>query len=603
MSLSKKQRKEIKKKIKFSSVNNLAKKLNIEPREIENYLKKIWRKEKYQKFIASKKDAPKISGRQPTWFNFKKWFKQNWKVLSFLTILTLGVYFNSFSNDFLSDDINAIKNNPEIHKISYFWKAPYFKSSPSLFIIFLTNKIFGLKPAFYRLPNILFHFGSVWIIYLLITLFFNPPVPLFTASIFAVHPILTEAVTWISGSPYSNSAFFILLSFLLYLLSPYYLISLFSFYISLLLSEKVFVFPLVLSLYEFYLGNLKNNWRKLIPFWLLGSFWSLYLLGLVGARITSLETHFYQKPTITNPLIQIPIAIASYLELIFWPKNLTFYHSEMTFTQLEYFLKLGVSILFLAAIFYFIKKDRRISFWLSFLIISLLPALTPLGISWVVAERYVYLGSLGIFVFAAWLIVKAGQLAKNKKVSWIILAVVLTSLSIRTIVRNTDWKNQDTLWLATAKTSPSSPQNHNNLGDYYARHGDYEKAIEEFKIAIELQPNYGDAFHNLANVYHQIEKDDLAIENYQKALSFNAKLWQSHQNLAAIYFKHQDHQSAEQHLLKAVEISPDNPILYLNLGVVYLELQNTQKAKQVLQQVLQLDPQNEKAKQILMGLP
>lgn len=603
MSFTGKQKKYLKKNLKRFPLAKIATHLGVSEKEILNFLKSHWRKEKYQKFITKEKDTPKMSGRQTTRFSLKKWFKQNWKMLTFLTILVLGVYINSLGNDFLSDDIAAIKDNPEIHKISYFWKAPYFKSSPSLLIIFLTNKFFGFKPAFYRLPNILFHLGSVWTIYLLITLFFRSPIPLFTASIFAVHPILTEAVTWISGSPYSNSAFFILLSFLLYLLSPYYLTSLFSFYASLVFSEKVFVFPIALSLYEFCLGNLKNNWRKLIPFWLLGGFWAFYLLGSVGTRITSLETNFYQRPTITNPLIQVPIAITSYLKLIFWPKNLTLYHSEMMFTQLEYFLRLGGTILFLAAIFYFIKKDRRISFWLSFLIITLLPTLTPLSIAWVVAERYVYLGSLGIFVFVAWLIAKAGQLAKNKKVSWIILAVVLISLSIRTIVRNTDWKNQDTLWLATAKTSPSSAQNHNNLGDYYARHGNHEKAIEEFKIAIELQPNYGDAFHNLANVYHQIKKDDLAIENYQKALSFNPNLWQSHQNLAAIYFEHQDYQSAEQHLLKAVEINPDNPILYLNLGVVYLKLQDIPKAKQALQQVLRLDPQNEKAKQILMNLP
>ena len=97
----------------------------------------------------------------------------------------------------------------------------------------------------------------------------------------------------------------------------------------------------------------------------------------------------------------------------------------------------------------------------------------------------------------------------------------LFALSVRTITRNADWKNQDTLWLATAKTSPSSPQNHNNLGDYYGRQGDLEKAAEEFKTAIKLKPNYGDAYHNLANIYHQMGEDDLAIENYRKALSFN----------------------------------------------------------------------------------
>jgi len=259
--------------------------------------------------------------------------------------------------------------------------------------------------------------------------------------------------------------------------------------------------------------------------------------------------------------------------------------------------------LFLAAIVYFFKKERRIFFWLSFFLIALSPTLTPLRISWWVAERYAYLAVLGIFVIAGFAILKIGQKFNNQELSWIIFALIILALSGRTIIRNMDWKNQDTLWLATAKTSPRSPKNHNNLGDYYFRHGEYQKAIEEFKTAIELMPNYGDAYHNLANVYRQIGDSEEAIANYQKALSLNPNLWQSHQNLAARYFESGEFELALQELEAAIKINPQNPALFINLGILYLQLDEKEKAKEALQQALQLDPQDQRAKEMLQTLP
>ena len=79
------------------------------------------------------------------------------------------------------------------------------------------------------------------------------------------------------------------------------------------------------------------------------------------------------------------------------------------------------------------------------------------------------------------------------------MAAIVVSLSIRTIVRNVDWKNEDNLWVATGKVAPSGAPIHNNLGDVYARHNDYPKAIEEFTRATQINPGYADAYHNLAN--------------------------------------------------------------------------------------------------------
>jgi tetratricopeptide (TPR) repeat protein len=604
MVLSGSQKKYIGKHIRRSSLSAISKKTGVPENEILDFLKNHWGKEKYQKFVTGLK-TPELSSLKNG--SLKTWLTKNWKVLVFFAALVSIVYANSLGNDFISDDIGAIRDNPQLNKFIYFWHPPYFRLSLVSFIIFLTNKVFGLVPVFYRLPNILFHLGSVILIFFLLAHFFPSPIPFFTASLFAVHPILVESVSWISGTPYSGSAFFILLSFLTYILSTkkkakFLLLSFVFFYIALLFSEKVIFFPLVLFLYEVCFGRLKTNWKKLIPFFVLGGFWILYLAGLVGTRITALATKYYQQPERANPLVQIPIAITSYLGLIFWPQKLTLYHTEMAFGRVEFIFRAVCTVLSFVLLGFFFKKDRRIFFWGSFFVIALSPTLLPLGISWIVAERYVYLGAIGILAIFSLLVYKLGEKVKNPKVAYTALVVTIVLLSVRTIVRNADWKNQDTLWGATAKFSPSSPQNHNNLGDMYARHGDLQKAAEEFKTAIQLKPNYGDAFHNLANVYQQMGKDDLAIENYQKALSFNPNLWQSYQNLAAIYFDQGKFLLAKENLEKAIGVNSQNSYLYSNLGIIYLNLGEREKAKEATLRALELDPQNQKAKQFLIEI-
>jgi len=243
-------------------------------------------------------------------------------------------------------------------------------------------------------------------------------------------------------------------------------------------------------------------------------------------------------------------------------------------------------------IFSFFKKHRQIFFWLSLFIISLTPTLTPFGISGVVNERYVYLGSIGIFVTVSLFFTKLINIKRVKAFTYILFFLIILSLMTRTIVRNIDWKNQDNLWLAAKTTSPSSAQNHNNLGDYYGRQGDLESAVQEFKTAIKLKPNYAEAHHNLANTYQRLKKIDPAIKNYQKALEFKPNLWQSHQNLASIFYQQEKNDLAKKHLLKAIKINPNNPSLYKNLAAVYQKL-NDQKSSQIyLQKAKELESNN-----------
>lgn len=498
----------------------------------------------------------------------KKWLTNNYKFLGLLGFLVFIVYANSFPNGFVADDIPGILQNKDIGNFSAIFSHPlgYLGFLRDFFYYFI-NKIGGLNPLYYRLFNVCLHLGSTWLIFAILTRVLNPRIGLFAASLFAVHPIQSEAVTWISGGPYSQYTFFLLFSFLLYLVYKdkpsfkFYLLSLVSFLLSLLSTEKGAVFPLILILYEYSFGNVKTGWKRIIPFFIISGAWFLLFLyfGQIGDRVSLLQNTYYQEGGMENPLIQIPVAISSYLNLIFIPIGLTLYHSEETIlNNFEYFTRLTVFIIFIFSLVYCLKKNKSVFFWLSFFFMSLWPVLLPLKISSVVAERYVYLGSLGLYVVMALFAEKLSQIDKNPKVFYVFLIMILPVLGILTIARNADWKNQDTLWLAAAKTSPSSAQNHNNLGDYYGRRENYEKAVEEFQTAIKLQPNYGDAYHNLGNTYQQMQKYDLALANYQKALELNPNLWQSYVNIGIIYYNYGDRKKAQEEFQKALEINPQN---------------------------------------------
>ena len=474
-------------------------------------------------------------------------------MLLFLGGLILLVYFNALGNGFVSDDWGFI-NDPAISHIkSLIPNPPYINFNLRVILIFFINQLFGLNPFFFRLPNVLAHLGSAILIFALVRKLSGATVATISAVLFAVHPILTEGVTWISGGGYSLYTFFLLASLFSYIhgsIKKHYYLSILLFYLALLSSEKAIVFPLILVVYELALGNLKGNLRKIIPFFILAGLWIVILISQIDTRISSLQISSGAAPGRLNPLIQIPIAVTSYLQLIFWPDGLTLYHSEMFFSRPEYLIRLGIFVLFLAGIVFSYFKNRKIFFWLSFFLISLIPTLTPLGISWIVAERYVYLGTVGI-------IVTISMLSEKNKTLWYGLVIAAFLLALRTISRNFDWQSHDTLWLATARVSPSSSQNHNNLGDYYGRRGDLQRAAEEFEIAIKLNPQYADAYHNLGNAYRDMGRLDPAIENYQTAIKFNPNIWQSYFNIAAIYYTQKKFPEAKEYLNRAAELNPE----------------------------------------------
>ena len=577
MKLSSKEKKFIKHNKKNLSAEQIAVELKAPVEDVLEYLKKQLSDDKFEKYrLVNSKNTNATASP----FSFKNFFKTNIQAIIILITLLVISYANSINNDFVSDDhgITAIKNLGSLQALF---------TSPSHFMVgvfyTIAFKLGGYTPLFYRLSNIIFHLGTVIALLILFTLLTNNVLAFIVAALFAVHPILIESVGWISGIQYVQYGFFCVCA--------------------LLASEKAIIFPFLFFLYEISFGNIKKNWKYVVPFFLIIIVPALYYVSQISVRLNSLGGVLINQPKVTfNPFFQIPVAISSYLQLIFWPGQLTLYHSEMSFSTFEFSIRVLVVIGYFLFMGYQFFKNKQLFFWLSFFVLTLIPTMTPFGISWIVAERYVYLGTVGIIFFVGYVLMRLIENRKTKYIGYIIFVGILIALTARTIVRNIDWQNEDNLWVATGKTSPSDPKTHINLGDMYSRQGNFNQSIAEFKKAIALKPDYADAFHDLANTYIQVNNIPAALDSYQQAIRYNPSLWQSYQNMAVIYYKNKQFALAAQALQKAVEANKENPKLPADLGVVYLEMGKLEEAKHAFQDTLTLDPNNAEAKNGLMKI-
>lgn len=525
-------------------------------------------------------------------------------------LFVLIVYANSLSAQFVSDDVYAISRNEKAMK-----KIGYFIIEPIMFIrsiqFYFAYHVLGLVPWAFRIFNILFHIGFVCMTYLIVPYFSKKKyLPFFVATLAAVHPMMVESVTWISGGIYAQSGFFLFLSFYIYLkyrqnfhLKPF-LLSLFLFICALSSSEKVIIFPFIILLYEFTFGSIAKYKTKLITFFATSFIWGLLLINRIGERISYLQTQqgTQNAVNVVNPIVSIPSAIGTYIKLFIWPVKLTLYQSEFKLSLPQFLVLFAISIVYFFMIIISYRKNKTVFFWLSFFIICLTTTLNPFGLSWLVAERYAYIGSIGLYFSFSLLIYKFIDSKKFQTIGYILFSVILIAFSVRTIIRNIDWQNEDNLWVATAKYSQSDPKIFNNLGDMYSRQGDLQKAADAFSHAIELNPRYPDAYHNLGNVIASSGNQEDAIKYYKKAIELNPGLWESYQSISVIKYNSGQYSEAQELMQKAIDINPTNSNLHLNLGLIYIKTKKFQKATNSLQKALQLDPENTKAKEILQKL-
>ncbi len=329
-----------------------------------------------------------------------------------------------------------------------------------------------------------------------------------------------------------------------------------SFILAILSSEKAIVLPAILFVYEWLFGSIKKNWRVIAS-----TFGAILLFGavmfpFVQERISTFSASATTGTTeLLNPFIQVPVVLGTYIGLIFWPVRLTIYHlDELGIQTVPLIINWAILIGYIVALILSYLKNRRIFFFLFVFAIASLPALIPIHIIQIAAERYAYLGTAGLIIgVVAGLFAVFDTYSLNKKALYILFMGCAIALIWRTNIRAQDWASEMQLRRATLKTAPYSARAHNNIGIQLMNENKDPEALAEFKKSISLKPDYSHPYHNIGHLLAVRGRYEEAVPFYLKAMELNSFEWKTRQDLGQVYFMLKKYPEAKDQLLKALE--------------------------------------------------
>ena len=116
-----------------------------------------------------------------------------------------------------------------------------------------------------------------------------------------------------------------------------------------------------------------------------------------------------------------------------------------------------------------------------------------------------------------------------------------------------------------------------NRGILYGAMEEYQKALKDYRTAVELEPDTGEVYVNLGNLYLLSKKFDVAIEQYTTAIELTlAKNHIAHFNRAMAYENNKEFDNAEADYRRAIELSPEWVLPQLRLERMIRNIQQGQ---------------------------
>lgn len=516
--------------------------------------------------------------------------RENRTVPFFVIAISISVYFSALFHGFVWDDNEFIINNPFTHdwkNLATLFTHSYLKlswhetdvSRPIMLVsLFADYAIWGLNPFGYHLTNLILHtLNSIILLALLKALFPNSAIPLTGAIIFSVHTIHTEAVNAISFREDLLVALFCLLSLYLFIKGfiansrKAWAFSLLSYLFALLSKEMALTFPLIVLL--LYLTLLK---RKYFPKWLFAGYLVLTLIYTTWLFYIQQYSDLHIPPENLMPLSKRLYgnisAIGHYLWLHIFPFNLNpLYPPNLFITKplQDAVITMSAIVLTLWIFFKSTPSPGAAVFSMGWFFITLIPVTNVIPLLHPVAERYLYLPSIGPIILMALLLDRLLHTSNKKPIIYCIVALIAAFASLTTIKRNAVWENSVHLWEDTVIKSPKNPIARNNLGWSYLQDNRLDEALREVQLAIKLKPDYPGAHNNLGAIYERKGMQDSALIAYQTAITLKPDYSEAHNNLGVIYEDREMIGEALQEYQAALALKPALAEAYYNTGNIY----------------------------------
>jgi tetratricopeptide (TPR) repeat protein len=583
-------------------------------------------------------------------------------LIAVLILATCVCYANMLSNGFVYDDDQQILQNPYVKSWKFVpeifsttvWSfvgqagaTNYYRPLMTLTYLGLWT-VFGDAPSGFHLFSLAVQLVVVLMVYLVgVRLFRDRWVAWIAALLFAVHPVHTEVVDWIASVPDLETTFFSLLAlwfigdaempdWLAGLLAALALLG------AVLAKEpSLLVVPLAVGFGVLRyaqrstgsMSNLSGPAARFLPICAMGALYVALRVALFGKLAPVL-----QHPSINwgQAVLSAFALVLRYTALLFWPAKLSAFHVFHVSSSLRDVHVLGgiavmVAFGFVAGMA-LLKKLPAIAFCVLWMGLTLLPVLNARWMAAnVLAERYLYLPSVGFCWLAGWCAVRvwnasakwSGAATAVRGASLLLLAAIVGISGFAVIQRNAVWHDDLSLYTQTLRTDPDAAIIRNNLagvyygdgkldraetewlaalagkpdnvitmnalGALYTREQKYDEAQKYLLLAIRTRPEWADAHYDYAIALQRTGKESESLNEFRRAIALApvnpaARLW-----FAKALLEYKNYAEAESQFKRSFELQPSDDALR-GLADVYLQTQQPDKAIPALQEFLRHSP-------------
>ncbi len=593
--------------------------------------------------------------------------KRNLVFIVIIAVVAFAAFANTLNGEFVYDDKRQISRNPLIKDSTLYSKAltsdvwafkgdgtiaasNYWRPTFTAFSI-ISYRLFGSDTFGWHLLNILLHVGVCLLVFLLLRRWGLSDFSAFAITlVFAVHPIHTESVAWIAGSPDLLFSLFLLAS--LWFAQNYYdkqnrfdIILALVFYALALGAKEVALLclPIYWLIYSNKADETKDrkeksfNFMQIAPFILIGVVYFFARLGVIGQLSMPAE----DAATFGNAILTAPSIFVFYLKQILFPITLGPNYSLRaieSFSVMSFLIPFITSIVAIFLLGLLAKRSFIQKLGLAFFILPILPAfnITAFTPEQIVHDRYLYLPLLGflmiIFPYLKELFEKINK-DNAVKITLGFAIVISILLFVKTFTYNKVWLDDLSLWTHSVTVDSNSAFNYSQLGSALSEKGKIEESIKAYNKSLDIKTTslayMGRARGFLAKKKYEDAIWDLKTVAEMPADKLNAyTLYQTYESLAVAHSQNKQLEKAEDVLLEArkrlpiyyaaltgklavvlyqknqkqkaleelektqnqarVELLPESKTVLFRLGALYFEAKQNQKAGAALQEYLRL---------------
>ncbi|XP_058450462.1 protein O-mannosyl-transferase TMTC4 [Malaya genurostris] len=244
------------------------------------------------------------------------------------------------------------------------------------------------------------------------------------------------------------------------------------------------------------------------------------------------------------------------------------------------------------------KIHKPVLMGVALMIIPFLPACGIVRVGFVIAERVLYIPSLGYCYLIAY---GFERLSEKVDTRWIRILLrsgfflICLLFVARTVQRSESWSTEHRLFRSALRVVPKNAKVHYNIARLATDEGDKPTAFVFYKRAIELYPEYEAAHMNLGNLYRDEQNYGMALRHLSKAIEFHQEFHTAWMNLGIVHAAMKNYDEALFCYQRAMRKKKHYPNCMFNLGNLYNDMGNQSQALAAWNETVQQDPQHIKA--------